>query len=242
MKLLLNKIKSEKKKKNKNVDKIKELEILLVRIKYADKPDELEIALRELNKFRVFDKNLHEIKQEMLQDYTGTFEIVGNLKVGDQIRQTHSRFRNIIDFEAYINSVDQDYDSVDALFNGYIYKLDTPQFNLVKRSQYGNGCDFKHEFIEYLGNNCFIPTKGYCFVKCINFLTGEDYKQRYLDFIRNEKRRSNIMTKARIQPFCRANNNILGCYDGERIFPRSVTNRISALYLYNSHFLFNMEI
>ena len=42
MKLLLNKIKSEKKKKKKNVDKIKQLAILLVRIKYADKPDKLE--------------------------------------------------------------------------------------------------------------------------------------------------------------------------------------------------------
>ena len=77
----------------------------------------------------------------------------------------------------------------DAIFNGYIYKRETPQFNLANRSQYGNGCDFKHEFIEYKGNNCFIPTKGYCFVKCVNFLTGQDYKQQCLDFIRNEKRR-----------------------------------------------------
>ena len=30
--------------------------------------------------------------------------MVGNLKVGDQIRQTHSRFRNMDHFEAYINS------------------------------------------------------------------------------------------------------------------------------------------
>ena len=44
-----------------------------------------------------------------------------------------------------------------------------PQFNKVKRSQYGNGCDFKHEIIEYRGKNCYIPTKGYCFVNCINF-------------------------------------------------------------------------
>ena len=47
MKLILNKIKSEKKKKNKNVDKIKELEILLVRIEYADNPNKLESALIE---------------------------------------------------------------------------------------------------------------------------------------------------------------------------------------------------
>ena len=61
MKLILNKIKKEKKKKNKNFDKIKQLEILSVRMKYADKPDKLESAFRELNKIEVNDKNLHEI-------------------------------------------------------------------------------------------------------------------------------------------------------------------------------------
>ena len=124
---------------------------------------------------------------------------------------------------------------MDAIFNGYIYKFNTPQFNLVNRSQCGNGCDFKHEIFEYRGNNCFIPTKGYCFVKCVNFITGEDYKQQYLDYIRNEKRRSSIMTKARIQPFCRANNNNLGYFDGTRVFPRSFTDRNNALFLYNNH-------
>ena len=140
------------------------------------------------------------------------------------------------EFEAYVNSIDEGYDADDCIFNGYIYKIDTPQFNKVKRSQYGNGCDFKHEIIKYLGNICFIPTKGYCLIKCINFLTGEDYKQQYLEFIRNEKRRSNIMTKARIQPFARANNNSMGYFDGERVFPRSVTNRDSALFLCDNHF------
>ena len=67
-------------------------------------------------------------------------------------------------------------------------------------------------------------------------MTRQDYKQEYLDFIRNEKRRSNIMTMARIQQFCRANNINLGYYNSDRVFPRSVTNRDSALYLYNNHF------
>ena len=44
------------------------------------------------------------------------------------------------------------------------------------------------------------------------------------------------MTKARIQPFCRANNINLGYWDGERVFPRSVTNRDNALFLFNNHF------
>ena len=236
MKLLLKKIKSEKKKKNKNFDKKKLLEILLVRIKYADKPDKLGSALRELNKIQVIDKNLHEIKIEILQEYVGALEMVGDLKVGDQIRQTNIRFRNLDDFEAYINAIDEGYDAEDAIFNGHIYKINTPQFNRLNGSQYGNGCDFKHEIIEYPGNNCFIPTKRYCFVKCFNFLIGQDYKQQYFGFIRSEQRRSNIMTKARIQPFCRANNNDLGYYNDDRVFPRSVTNRGSALYLYNNHF------
>ena len=169
----------------------------------------------------------------MFVDYTGGFEIVGRLKVDNQIRQTHFRFRNINDYEAYINAIDQSYYSEDAIFKGYIYKLNTPQLNKVNRSQ---RCDFKHEINEHRGNKCFIPTKRLCFVKRINFLTGQDYKPQYLDFNRSDQGRSNVMTKARIQPFCRANNPNLGYYDGGRVFPRSVTDRNNALYLYNNHF------
>ena len=236
MKFLLNKIKSEKRKRNKNLDKIKELEILLVNIKYANNPNNLQSELKELNKIHVVNKNLHELKQEILEDYTGDFEMVVNLKVGDQIRQTHIRFRNISDYEAYFNAIDQDYDSEDALFNGYIYKVNNPQFNKVNRPQYGNGCSFDKIIIEYRGNNCFIPTEVYCFVKCVNYLTGQDYKQEYLDFIRNEKRRSNIMTMARFQLCLKKLDIDLGCYNGERVFPRTVTNRDSALYLHNNPF------
>ena len=162
--------------------------------------------------------------------------MVGDLKVGDRILETHIRFKNMDNFEAYIISIDQNYDSEDAIFTGYFYKIDTPQFNKVNRSHYGNGCSFDKMIVEYRGNNCFIPAQGYCFVKCGNYLTGQDYKQQYLDFIRKEGRRSNIMTKARIQPFCRANNINLGYFDGDGVFPRSVTNRNSGLYLYNNHF------
>ena len=132
--------------------------------------------------------------------------MIGKSKIGDKICQTHIRFRNITDFEAYINSIDEGYVAEDAIFNGYLHKINIPQLNLINRSQYGNGCDFKHEIIEYRGNNCFIPTEGYCFIKCFNFVTGHDYEEQNLDFIRNEIKRSNIMTKPRNQPFFRANN------------------------------------
>ena len=234
MKILLNKIKSEK--KNKVLDKIKQLQIDLVNIKYSNNPGKLQNALKELNKIQVVNKKLHEIKHEILVDYTGEFKMVGNLKVGDQIRQTRIRFRNISDYEAYVNAIDQDYDSEDAIFNGYNYKINTPHFNKVNRSQYGNGCSFDKIIVEYRANNCYIPTKGYCFIKCINYLTGGDYKDQYLEFIRSEQRRSNIMTKARIQPFCEANNINLGYWNGETIFPRIITNRDTALFLHENHF------
>ena len=80
--------------------------------------------------------------------------MVVNLKVSDHIRQSKIRFRNMNDFEAYINSIDEGYDAEDAIFNGYIYKIDTPQFNKVNRSQYGNGCSFDKIIVEYRGNNC----------------------------------------------------------------------------------------
>ena len=146
MKLLLNKIKLQK-------NKIDQLENQLVRNKYKNEVD------KDLNKIHVKDKNLHEIKIEILQDYEGVFELVGNLKVGDQIRQTHVRLRNMNDFEAYINFIHEGYDADDSIFNGYIYKINTRIFNKVNRSQYGNGCSFDKIILEYCGKNCFIPSK-----------------------------------------------------------------------------------
>ena len=49
------------------------------------------------------------------------------MKVGDRIRQTQTRFRNMDDFEAYINAIDEGYDAEDAIVKGYIHELDTPQ-------------------------------------------------------------------------------------------------------------------
>ena len=129
MKLLLNKFKSEKKKKNKNFAKIKQLDIELVKIKYSNNPDELQNALKELKRIHVLDRNLHEIKIETTGDYGGKIEMVGKLSIGDQIRETHFRFRNITDYERYINSIDEGYEAEDSIFNGFIQKIKTPQFN-----------------------------------------------------------------------------------------------------------------
>ena len=159
MKLLTNKIKSEKKKKIKTSETIKQLEILLLNVKYANNPNKLKNALKELNKIHIVNKNLHEIKQEILLDYNGEFEMVDNFQVCDQIRRTHIRFRNSSGYETYFNTIDEGYDAEDCIINGCIYKINTPQFNQVNRSQYGNGCSFDKKIIECRGNNCLYQLK-----------------------------------------------------------------------------------
>ena len=58
----------------------------------------------------------------------------------------------------------------------------------------------------------------------------------FLTFIRIEQRRSNVMTSARSEFFCRKHNINIGYYDGYRISPRNFTERSIALKIHNNHF------
>ena len=84
------------------------------------------------DKTYVNNLNLNEIKNEILQDYTGDFELNGKMIIGPVEYKTNIRFINMDDFEKYINAIDVDYDSEDVIFTGYVHKFDTPQFNVVK--------------------------------------------------------------------------------------------------------------
>ena len=103
---------------------------------------------------------MHEIKNEKLQDYTGDFELSGLTIIGPFEHKTNIRFKNMNDFESYINAIDIDYDSEDVTFTGYVYKLNTPQFKVVKRSVYGKCTNYMQEIVEYHGQNCYTPTLG----------------------------------------------------------------------------------
>ena len=59
------------------------------------------------------------------------------------------------DFEKYINAIDVDYDSEDVNFTGYVYKVNTPQFKVVKRSDYAKGPNYLKEVVEYHGQNLY---------------------------------------------------------------------------------------
>ena len=103
------------------------------------------------NKVYVNNLNLHEIKNEILKDYTGDFELNGKMNIGPIEHKTNIRFKSMDDFETYMNAIDIDYDSEDVTFTGYLYNLHTPQFNVAKRSAYGKGTNYMQEIVEYHG-------------------------------------------------------------------------------------------
>ena len=74
------------------------------------------------------------------------------------------------------------------------------------------------------------------FIKYINQFTKKRLYRRILDFIRTEQRRPNVMTSARIQPFCRKYIINIGCFDGTRIIPRNFNQRNTSLFIYSHHF------
>ena len=120
------------------------------------------------------------------------------------------------DFESYINAIDVDYNSEYVTCTGYVYKLNTPQFNVVKRSAYGKGTNYMQEILQFCGHISYIPTSGHRFIKSNNYFTKTDYTEEFLTFIRTKQRRSNVMTSARVQTFCRKYNMNVGCLDGTR--------------------------
>ena len=61
---------------------------------------------------------MHEIKDGILQDYTDDFELNGKMIIGHNEHKTNIRFKNMDDFERYINAIDIDYDSEDVTFTG----------------------------------------------------------------------------------------------------------------------------
>ena len=86
---------------------------------------------------------LHEIKKEVLLNYISVFEMIGSMLIGEIEENTIFIFRNVDDFEGYINAIDIDYDSDDVIFTVWLYKIINFQFKLVNRAQSGRDTDFE---------------------------------------------------------------------------------------------------
>ena len=78
------------------------------------------------NKKFVIGLSLHEIENEILEDYTGDFELIGSMLTFELEQKTNIRSKNFHDFETYNNGIDDGYDSEDVIFSGWLYKLNTP--------------------------------------------------------------------------------------------------------------------
>ena len=72
-------------------------------------------------------------------------------------------------------------------------------------------------------------------------MAGIEHKKEFLTLCRTEQRRSNVMTSARIQSFCKKHNNNIGCFDGFRVCPRKITEKNTALFMYKNLFHLNWK-
>ena len=79
--------------------------------------------------------------------------MIGYMLVGEMEQRTINRFKKIHDFETYIIAVEVDFDKDVFIFSGWLYKLNTPVFNQIKRTQYGRGTAFKQDIVKLIGNN-----------------------------------------------------------------------------------------
>ena len=129
-----------------------------------------------------------------LENIDQEFELNGNIKINNEMRKTTMRFKNIDDFDKYIEMIDRKYDiDDDIIYEGDLHIIEK-EFNKVNRSNFGKGSNHLYDILKYHGKNCYIPTGQNCFLKCINYLTGKDYKNEYFQFINSEGRRKNVMT------------------------------------------------
>ena len=106
------------------------------------------------------------LKVKFYKKFKGDFELIGLILIGEIEQKANTRSKHAVDFETFYNDIDNGgYDSEDVIFTGWLYKSNTPEFNKVNRSQYGKGTNFKQDIVEFIGNNCYIPISGKCFIK-----------------------------------------------------------------------------
>ena len=79
---------------------------------------------------------------------------------------------------------------------------------------------------------CYIPEENECFRKCLEFIYKKDFSHQYREINKESQRNKNIMTSAKIQPFCKKHKINLGVYNPKQqvSLPRSVTERKICLF------------
>ena len=130
----LNKRRASNRKHNESNKDMKQNERKQKRVNLVEEDFDLGrfFPLATTDKFYVNTFNLHEIKSEFLLDCKGDFEMIGPMLIDELEQKTNIRFKNVDDFETYINAIDNEgYDSDDFLFTGWLYKLNALEFNKI---------------------------------------------------------------------------------------------------------------
>ena len=196
----------------------------------SDNNDDEEIdvgrffELAEAERSNIRGLNVYGIRYKLKNGNRG-FELVGEMTINGIKKKTNMRFENYNDIESYIEKTDEKDDGEDVVFEGDAFQPPQPDFKPIKRSNYGKGSNHLFDIQQFFGTNCYIPTGNNCFVKCINYLAGNDYTQQYLDFISEGDRRKNVMTLARIQQFVKKFGIEIGHFSGKEVMSRCVKER-----------------
>ena len=75
-------------------------------------------------------------------------------------------------------------------------------FNGTKRTFYCKVSNAFNTILEYEGQFCLKPTDNACFKKCKEYIYKKKFSNEYKEFILDSYRCENILTLARLQPFC----------------------------------------
>ncbi|ESO85547.1 hypothetical protein LOTGIDRAFT_155033 [Lottia gigantea] len=137
--------------------------------------------------------------------------------------------------------MDKKSDASDWYFTGKIILM-KDNFQEIKRSRVGRGgTDLLKKINEYEDENCYIPTDGYCFIKCVNRVLNKDLTCKFQEYISgfSKANRKGVMTCARKKEFNKKFNTSFQIYNpkNRNFHPRDVHDELDwVFYLHNSHF------
>ncbi|ESO97180.1 hypothetical protein LOTGIDRAFT_174565 [Lottia gigantea] len=117
------------------------------------------------------------------------FKIKGQIEINGQIYEKGEykqdmRFSgfNAQTFKINHSKMHDKSDASDWYFTGEIIFCKN-NFSIVKRSKTGRGGNLLKKINEYKGENCYIPSDGYCFIKCVNHFMNKDLIKEFQDFV-----------------------------------------------------------
>ena len=113
--------------------------------------------------------------------------MVGTSVIDKNLWNTQRSFRSFNDCENYSTSIGDGYDSGDAIFNGcvYIFKHTSIFLWLIDQNTVMDVVS-NMKLPDFAKINATFQQKSIVSSKVLLFLTGRVYKQRRLDFVKNE--------------------------------------------------------